>query len=271
MEKEKYVAFIDILGFKEKLQRINQAKAEILIQDFIAMLEERWKTNQLMQNENIGGYIVSDSVVLYSKDCTEKSLRCILEYTTQVFRLAFDKNGILLRGAIAKGAFRRLEEASLVNLDKGLIVGNAYIEAYNMESRHKASAIVMGGAVKDDVEEYFFGAYDIRELQGENPPLYTIRWADIDYLLEKDHLERFVRLAHGAQWLPHYYQTLYMFLTNVKSDKKIQAVFEKVCLLLQEQYDYQAVNRFIQNVFAGEVNVHFKEMFLKYLRKKIFQ
>lgn len=96
-----------------------------------------------------------------------------------------------------------------------------------MKSRHKASAIVMGGAVKDDVEEYFFGAYDIRELQGENPPLYTIRWADIDYLLEKDHLERFVRLAHEAQWLPHYYQTLYMFLTNVKSDKKIQAVFEK--------------------------------------------
>ncbi len=45
---------------------------------------------------------------------------------------------------------------------------------------------------------------------------------------------------------------------------------KKVCLLLQEQYDYQAVNRFIQNVFAGEVNVHFKEMFLKYLRKKIF-
>lgn len=271
MENEKYVAFIDILGFKQKLKQINQAKAEELISGFSAMLERQWEESGLDKSENIRGYIVSDSVVLYTSDCSAKSLRRVVEYTIEVFRLAFNKNGILLRAAIAKGEFNRLQEASLANLDKGLIVGNAYIEAYSLESRHKASSIIVGGAVKDDIEEYFPEAYVMEEWRDEVPPLYTIRWADIEYLLEGNHLDNFVRLAREASWLPHYYQTLYMFLTNVKSDKKIQTVFQDICLLLQEQEGYRAVNVFLQNAFSSEINVHFREMFLKFLRKNIFR
>ncbi len=271
MENEKYVAFIDILGFKQKLQQINQAKAEALIRDFSAMLARQWQEHALAENKDIGGHIISDSIVLYSADCAPQSLKNILQYTIQIFRLAFNENGILLRGAIAKGEFNRLQEANLANLDKGLIVGNAYIEAYSMESRHKASAIMVGGAVKDDIAEYFADEYVLEKLRDEIPPLYTIRWADIDYLLEQDHLARFVGLAHEAAWLPHYYQTLYMFLTNVQSEKKIQAVFNEIFIMLKNQYDYRAVNVFIQNAFSTDINIHFREIFLKFLRKKIFQ
>ena len=102
---EKYVAFIDILGFKEKLKGLTQGGAEEFIKSFSSMLYREWELNNLQLNANINGYIVSDSIILYTKDDSKDSLFEMLNYLMKIFKRAFSEKGILLRGGIAKGEF----------------------------------------------------------------------------------------------------------------------------------------------------------------------
>ena len=65
VQSMKYVAFLDILGFKNKLAKLKQGEAEKYISDFSRTIYDIWEK----QNFNlINGYIVSDSVIIYTEN-----------------------------------------------------------------------------------------------------------------------------------------------------------------------------------------------------------
>ncbi len=95
----RFVAFLDIMGFKDRVARNSHAKLLTQLTDF---------------NKDIAGYIgkyqqaeiqlaqFSDSIVLFSNDTTPKSLKTIAEVARGIMQTAIMQQ-IPLKGAIAQG------------------------------------------------------------------------------------------------------------------------------------------------------------------------
>lgn len=136
----KYVAFLDILGFKNKLGTLSQYEAAEFIGSFSTTAFHQWESETISK---LNGYIVSDSFIIYSKDTSIESLKELIEVVTNICKKEFANNSILLRGAIAKGPFEKLEAKEISTLKKGLIVGQAYVDAYLLEGTVKLTGIVL--------------------------------------------------------------------------------------------------------------------------------
>ena len=98
----KYVAFLDILGFKEKLKKLKQQDAKSFIGRFSTTAFEQWEN---MSPTLVEGYIVSDSFILYTRDTSTQAVSQLLTLVEKICQQEFIDNGILIRGAIAKGEF----------------------------------------------------------------------------------------------------------------------------------------------------------------------
>ena len=68
----KYVAFLDILGFKNKLGTLSQYEAAEFISKFSTTAFHQWESETISK---LNGYIVSDSFIIYSKDTSFESLK----------------------------------------------------------------------------------------------------------------------------------------------------------------------------------------------------
>lgn len=73
----KYVAFLDILGFKKKLNTFKTHNQAInYISKFSSIVYKEFK--KLKETNSIKGYIVSDSVILYSTNSEFESLMSLI-------------------------------------------------------------------------------------------------------------------------------------------------------------------------------------------------
>lgn len=129
----KYVAFLDILGFKDRIRGLQPEEAKKLIRAFSQTIFDIFKkknSDKENSNDKIKGYIVSDSVILYSEDDKKDSLEALIKLTREICEKEFIENSILIRGAIEKGEFDKVPAEERLDLEKGLIVGEAYIKAY---------------------------------------------------------------------------------------------------------------------------------------------
>ncbi len=118
----RFVAFLDIMGFKDRVARTNHNKLLTQLSNF---------------NKDITGYIgkrqdteiqlaqFSDSIVLFSSDSTQKSLKALAEVTRNIMQTAI-KQQIPLKGAIAQGQIT-------CDFPKQLFFGQALIDAYLLE------------------------------------------------------------------------------------------------------------------------------------------
>lgn len=267
----KYVAFLDVLGFKQTLKSLNQDNAEQFISELSSLLYRIWDEKNAQKSQHINGYIVSDSIIVYTNNDKPCALQELLEYILEVCKRAFIEQSILFRCGIAKGDFNYLKAHSFENLQKGLIVGQAYVDAYLLEDQAKVSAIIADASVANDIKEHT--SYDIDELKGKSHnTCFTLKWATIDLLLDSQNMKNYIALAQKAEWLPHYYNTLYLFLSGTKNEKKQYQVFENVINVIangDKGQNYRAINKFIENAFSSDVEYNFKQMFLKYLREKL--
>ncbi|MBR2876932.1 MAG: hypothetical protein IKC01_07330, partial [Clostridia bacterium] len=139
----KYVAFLDVLGFKKALQKYNQFEAEKFISSLSSLLYRIWDEKNAQESNNINGYIVSDSIIVYTNDDKPQALEELLDYLLEVSKRAFTELSILFRCGVAKGEFNHIRAHSFDNLQKGLIVGQAYVDAYLLEDTAKVSAIIV--------------------------------------------------------------------------------------------------------------------------------
>lgn len=144
----KYVAFLDILGFKEKLKAMKHDEARQFIGHFSSTAYAVWRD---MDPKHLNGYIVSDSFIIYSADTSQISLDELVQAIDTICKKEFSANSILIRGAIAKGEFDKLQAREMSTLGKGLIVGQAYVDAYLLEGTVKTTGIVLSEDVYKDL------------------------------------------------------------------------------------------------------------------------
>jgi hypothetical protein len=126
------VAFLDVLGFETLVRsgkRKDRAKIEKYFQSVNAEISE---LKSLKIKERVGFLVISDSVILAVRksDRTEDNIEnlrqlCIAIQKIQ-FRLALEN--IWIRGAISSGE-------AYFSEDNGQIVGQAFINAYQLEKR----------------------------------------------------------------------------------------------------------------------------------------
>lgn len=118
----RFVAFLDIMGFKERVGRTSHNK----------LLDQLTKFNRDItsyigkyQNSEIQLAQFSDSIVLFSNDATQKSLKTLAEVTRGIMQTAI-KQQIPIKGAIAQGQIT-------CDIPKQLFFGQALIDAYLLE------------------------------------------------------------------------------------------------------------------------------------------
>lgn len=286
----KYVAFLDILGFKDRIRGLQPEEAKKLIRAFSQTIFDIFKkknsdkenSDKENSNDKIKGYIVSDSVILYSEDDKKDSLEALIKLTREICEKEFIKNSILIRGAIEKGEFDKVPAEERLDLEKGLIVGEAYIKAYLVEDSGsvKAMGVILSEDVYEDIKDILDPniTKDIVE-EKKDKKYYLLRYINVDFLC-KDNLKNFITfitLAKESKWLPHYYNTIY-FVIKKENDKKIEEMFVNIENTVYNKLsnknwnkNWRDIDLFIKNAFAEGVINDFKSKFLKHIRKKLIQ
>lgn len=227
----KYVAFLDILGFKSTLDKMNQETAQNFIMRFSKTIFQVFQSFEEKKAFKVKGYIVSDSLVLYSGDSSEKALVNLIEVVETICRDEYIQNNILIRGGIAKGDFARIKASGLINLEKALIVGKSYVKAYQLEGVNKVIGINLSKEVYQDILDYenqldseFSHWSQIKSkaimYKNKKDTYYLLKYITLDFLLEDNNLSQFVNLANQSNWLEHYYNTLSFALQKERSSKK---------------------------------------------------
>ncbi len=266
----KYVAFLDILGFKNKLRELKQNNARTFIGEFSGTIFNIF--NEQNFSNRINGYIVSDSLVLYSNDIKRESLHDLIELIREICETEFKQNGILMRGAIAKGEFDEVPAVELPKLRKQLIVGQAYVDAYLLEGSVKVLGINLSKEVYDDILNMGI-TIDVIEEKIDKKTCYLFRYINSGFLLNKENIRQFVELAMKSKWLPHYYNAIYFAIKNETNDKNVEHIFVNIENLVcdnRPNENWRELDSYIKNVFTDGVIDNFKIRFLKHIRRKLF-
>jgi hypothetical protein len=125
---ERYVAFIDILGFSSHVRQSEHSPSEAQkLVNIMDRISNRWADKGLLITHTVLGedfksQSFSDCTVL-SEAATPKGLQYLLLMVTQ-FALDLLANGFLFRGGIAKGALYHSNNA---------VFGPAFLKAYDLE------------------------------------------------------------------------------------------------------------------------------------------
>lgn len=123
---QKYLCYIDILGFKNRIIENDFEKCyQYIINEVVKPFSSQDKV-----------YLVSDSVVIIS-DTFERLIANVFG----IYQIALGK-GIFFRGAITKG---EVKEPEMIKEEKNIVIlpylGKTYLEAYKLEASINTAAI----------------------------------------------------------------------------------------------------------------------------------
>jgi hypothetical protein len=269
----KYVAFIDTLGFKKKLQNISHDEAKNIIKGFNQEIYHLWQEMGYDHDPDIRGRTFSDSLVIFTRDTNTQSLTKLLDFLIRLYRISIIKCDLPLRGGIAVGEYDDIQATEFDNLQKGIVVGNAFIDAYALESSYgiKGSKILFKQEIKlkinSSIDQYTTKSVKKDDRKNE---IYELKWGDINFLVENNYssLEQFVRLACESKWLDHYYGTLDTFLTNESKEDK-RDIYLKIIYFINKHYRYNDLDNFIENFMKADCSSQLKTNFLSFIREHL--
>ena len=184
--KEKFVLYLDIMGFKE---RVNRVGIEELREQLLRFKTKNNKLKPLLEgktNTLIHMAQFSDSIVLVSRDTTVEDLNRISKAATILMQTAL-QTGFALRGAIAKGYM------VFDNKDQ-LFFGKALVDAYLLEEE----LCYYGVVFHDSMEEIILKALSLKPnipiediaipLKKGKSSHYHITWHKITATLQKGNI-----------------------------------------------------------------------------------
>jgi hypothetical protein len=191
-QNNRTVAFLDILGFKQKI-------SETPIEELTSKYEKLIDTTEALNRPTLPGpslptlfpdhknnspwcikNIFSDSIILISHDNTQLSTMKLLVYAwrlTQVF-IAYK---MPLRGAITCGEL-------YTNPQKSITLGKALTSAYELENKQQWIGVVIDNCMKESMPELFqhinnvpilsdiFFEYDVPFKDGSTKRYHTLNW-----------------------------------------------------------------------------------------------
>ncbi len=187
------VAFIDVLGFKEKIK--NQSASElgnryrhaihnalgksVLDIDFSGL--PAFFPKMSSKDEYCISYVFSDSIILSSFDDSETNCLKLLVFTYRLMTMMIVQ-GFIIRGGISYGDM-------FIDRNESIFVGTALIEAYDLEINQEWVGITIHENVVNAFPQifngdlqfaeylnYLFVRYPVPMKHGEVKSLYTVNW-----------------------------------------------------------------------------------------------
>ncbi|MGF6234739.1 hypothetical protein ABIE02_000844 [Leclercia sp. 1548] len=199
-----YVAFIDILGFKDivEQEKSNQFDKGLLTKLYACHLQ----CGEIFKEFHIDIVQFSDSIVIskpFSVDSFEQFIKAVSSYQKMLL-----KSGFLCRGGIALNKHYS---------DSGFIFSPALIEAYNVESK---KAIYPRIVISEDLMELLFPTKNIPEfLCKEYDGLYFVNYVSNEMDEEsRESLENLISscissknpsIAQKGIWLAGYFDIIF--------------------------------------------------------------
>ncbi len=231
MPDEKFVAYIDILGFTKIASEKRGNNAEKKLTKFNQSIYDEWRKMNLAPEfihgeeiYEINGFTFSDSLTIYTRNGSIEGLKKILEFVRKLYKISLFEHEIMLRGGLAKGKFDIKKPVGLENLDKNLFYGKAFIDAYNLENGKgiKGCRFVFGTPIKRILNDH--GIQDIYPsiiLEDEDKKIRDYAWVNTKELCENDNkwLDLFYKLAEDNNWEEQYSRTLDLFCKIAGIDK----------------------------------------------------
>ena len=199
--RTKFVAFFDILGFKnlveknshEKLIKIyNDALCETVSEiKRIGIEHHSYDQNAVNSLESISQYIISDSIILIQNEYNHRGLFFLILQSKVLLKMGISE-GIPLRGGISLG------EISILNNLGTTIVGRALTNAYQLESvQNWSGAIIDPNCFKihpndkyflellTDTKKPLLVDYDVPLKSEIDSKFYAINWVDKNDTIEE--------------------------------------------------------------------------------------
>jgi len=219
MTNEKFVAFIDILGFKEMVLENN---AQSKLSNFYNTVYKLWRELGFSNDNNneIKGLAYSDSLMIYTENDSRENLCKILKFVKKLYRKSLFNHKIMLRGGLAIGDFNYMPTIGHHTLEKSKFFGQAFIDAYKLEndSNVKGCRFVFKNDILEILKNNEINPPVIK-LEGLNNEIYDYLWITKEELAENNFFDiyTFFKIAQENQWIEHYIRTLDLFclISNV--------------------------------------------------------
>lgn len=216
-----YVAFLDILGFKDLLDKNNFEEIHSIFEEI-----RRFKPDPFVEfpaHEKIQFHIMSDSIIVYVDATMPDSFVSLTEvcYQIQIYLLR-RKKPILLRGGIASGYLFR---------DKDVIFGTGLSRAYSLENELASYPRII------------FTAATLNEgLKNSN--LSRI-WDELNmfYLMDNDDLY-YIDFLHTSSYFKHILQD-----KDDETQASLEEYFEKLYDFVNNHLGYE-LNQSIRNKYV---------------------
>ncbi|MCW8932808.1 MAG: hypothetical protein OQL19_21535 [Gammaproteobacteria bacterium] len=248
-------------------------EAKNVIVKFNSEIYKLWRKFSYDNDLEIKGRTFSDSLIIYTQGTTEEHLRKLLDFLVELYRVSITICDLPLRGGISVGEHDDINAVEFNNLQKGMVVGNAFIDAYALESSYdiKGSKILFKQEINLKINKKLNG-YTTQKVKKDSNgnEIYELKWGDITFLVENNYesLNKFIDLGCHSKWLNQYYGTLETFLIKEKPEDKSD-IYIKIIERIKKNYKYTDLDYFIENFMKSECSSNFKKSFLAFIRSKI--
>jgi hypothetical protein len=201
MNKKKFVAFLDILGFNEIIENnstdyIIKIYSEVLKSAYersLGLLENQAQFQE--KDSNIKSTIISDSILFWTEqDSSNGFIKLVI--TIDYFIYGALRSGFPIRGAIVYGDIAEMQSASIFNNSNqtSVILGNGITSAYKQEakqdwlgctvsqeaiSRFEELSISKDITLSDLLEHGFLIKYNTPYKTGKIIEDYVINWPKV--------------------------------------------------------------------------------------------
>lgn len=132
---KRFVAFLDIMGFKELVLRNSHEDVYKTLKSFRDSIDEVEQSAITNEKNTVKVIIFSDSIILVSVDDLAESANDMLFHVSAVFFKAFEQ-GIPMKGAIAYGE-------QTADFDNSLHFGGPLIDAYELQDELLLYGVVL--------------------------------------------------------------------------------------------------------------------------------
>lgn len=209
--ENKFVAFFDILGFKNLVEKNSHEKLVEIYQEVLLDTVSEIKRlgleihkddkTALKSLESIKQFIISDSIILIQEDCTHRGLFFITLQAKVLLQMAMEE-GIPLRGAISIGPTTILESFGTT------IIGQGLVNAYSFEAMQNWSGAIIDDKCFQihpndklfleilDMKTPLFAIYKVPTKLQEDKDYHVINWVKDNQTL--DEIEKSF-LKHGKE------------------------------------------------------------------------
>jgi len=204
--KERFVAFIDILGFKNLVENYSHEFVFNKLNTIVNSIIELEKIFKDKRKQWIKTWIFSDSIMLVSIDDSEYSADVMLLLSANVVAKALQQE-LLVKGAIAFGEFT-------ADYKKSIFFGKPLIDAFQLEEEMKVSGIILHHSFERKLKE--------------------MKYKDVNLLADGRSFDYLTPMKFGT--VKHLHLNWLEYAKNAKDEKGESISFEKCKRLIERIY-----------------------------------